>query len=157
MPAKKISNIAAVVSEISRPIIESFGLLLWDVLFIKEGTNFILRIIIDKSNDFVSINDCEIVTKAIDPILDEKDLIEQSYIFEVSSPGINRILTKNHHFDLYKNKKIFIQLIRPFENKREFTGVLQEYNNNIITILSDDDIIYSFNKKDTSKITSLDE
>jgi Uncharacterized protein conserved in bacteria len=155
--SSKKPNISALVTSIAEPILQPLKLTLWDVLFVKEGSSFILRIIIDKPNGLISINDCETVTKAIDPILDELDPIDTSYILEISSPGINRILKKTSHFNSCINKKISVKLIRPFNNKREFTGILKEYNNNVITILPDDGNVLNFEKKLTSSVSLCDE
>ena len=107
----KSQNTVGRTSAIVQPIIESLGLRLWDVEFIKEGAYYYLRIIIDK-DEAVTIEDCEAVSRKIDKIIDDEDYIEQSYFLEVSSPGIERELKKQSHFDVSLGKIVKIRLIR---------------------------------------------
>ena len=90
---------AAVVAGMAGPVAEEFGLMLWDVRFVKEGASWILRIIIDKESEPVSINDCVDLSRRMSTLLDEADPIPQSYCLEVTSPGANRELTRPEHFD----------------------------------------------------------
>ena len=95
----KGGNTAAAVRALAEPIAAQLGLSVWDVTFTKEGAQWYLRIYIDKP-DGVDIDDCERMTRAIDPVLDEADPIEDAYLLEVSSPGIERELTRADHFEL---------------------------------------------------------
>ena len=124
MAKGKGGNTVAAVWEIAAPIAEQLGLQLWDVRFVKEGADWFLRIFIDKEGG-VSIEDCEAMSRAIDQPLDEADPIEQSYCLEVSSPGLERELTREAHFQQYCGQKIKVRLIRPREGQREFAGVLE--------------------------------
>ena len=121
MPPK--TRVVDAVAEMARPVAQRIGLMIWDVRFVKEGATWYLRIFIDKPGG-VFISDCEDLSKAIDPLLDEADLIAQSYILEVSSPGIERELTRDEHFEWMTGRRILIRLIRPLDGVREFTGRL---------------------------------
>ncbi len=114
------------VEALVRPVVEGMGLQLWDVVFEKEGPDWYLRVLIDKTDGSVMDTDtCAAVSHAIDPILDEADPIEQSYFLEVGSPGLGRKLTRPEHYALEQGQKISVRLIRPDETgRREFTGTL---------------------------------
>lgn len=157
MAQNKGTNIAESVKAIAEPIAESFGVRVWDVRFLKEGAEWYLRIFIDKDGG-VNINDCENVSRAIDPLLDEKDFISQNYILEVSSPGLERELSRDEHFEEYIGKDVKVRLIRPMEGLgKEFCGVLKEANGSELTIED-----YSgknqvtINKKDTAWVKADD-
>ena len=102
------------VWEIAEPIAQSLGLEIWDIRFEKEGADWFLRIFIDKA-DGVSIDDCVEMSHAIDKPLDEADPIEQSYCLEVSSPGLERDLKRDAHFEKSIGDKIMVKLIRPVD------------------------------------------
>lgn len=157
MAQSKGSNIAESVKAIAEPIAENFGVRIWDVRFLKEGAEWYLRIFIDKENG-VNITDCENVSRAIDPILDEKDFISQNYILEVSSPGLERELVRDEHFEEYIGKDIKVRLIRPMEGLgKEFCGVLKEANGAELTIedYSGENQV-TINKKDTAWVKADD-
>ena len=118
------NNTVAVVTKIVKPIAEQLGLILWDVRFVKEGASWYLRVFIDKEGG-VTLNDCEAMSRAIDQPLDDADPIEQSYCLEVSSPGLERELTREAHLQQYCGQKIKVRLIRPRDGQREFAGVLE--------------------------------
>ena len=143
------TNVVSVVREIAQPIAEELGLRLWDVRFVKEGASWYLRVFIDKDGG-VDINDCVDMTHALNGPLDEADPIEVSYCLEVSSPGIERDLVRDEHFEAMKGRKIKLRLIRPDENKqREFAGILKDYADGIITVsLGEEE--RSFVKKETA-------
>ena len=130
-------NTVSRVWEIAEPIAEELGLILWDVCFEKEGANYYLRIFIDKE-DGVGIEDCVNMSHAMDAPLDEADLIDRQYNLQVSSPG--RKLTRDFHFDYALGEKVIVRLIRPFENQREFRGVLIDRSEDgAVTIEIDED------------------
>lgn len=134
MAQSKGANIAESVKSLVEPIAENFGVRVWDVRFLKEGAEWYLRIFIDKDGG-VNINDCENVSRAVDPLLDEKDFISQNYILEVSSPGLERELARDEHFKEYVGKDIKVRLIRPMEGLgKEFCGVLKTFDGNDLTI-----------------------
>lgn len=130
-------NVVGIVRAMAEPVAESLGLRLWDVRFVKEGASWYLRVFIDKDGG-VDINDCVNMTHALNEPLDEADPIEVSYCLEVSSPGIERDLTRDEHFEAMKGEKIKLRLIRPDENKqREFSGTLLNYEDGNITVSVD--------------------
>ena len=98
MPKGKGGNTVAAVWDIAAPIAEQLGLDIWDIRFVKEGADWFLRIFIDKDGG-VTIEDCENMSRAMDAPLDEADPIPQSYCLEVSSPGVERELTRDSHFE----------------------------------------------------------
>ena len=106
---------------------------LWDVLYIKEGSDWFLRVIIDR-DPAVDIDDCEKVSRALSKVLDEKDPIPDSYYLEVSSPGIERVLHREAHFAAYIGKPVRVLLIRPQDGKKELEGQLLQKEGNSISL-----------------------
>ena len=146
--AKKGGNTVDLVTEIVKPIVEQLGLSLWDVRFVKEGADYFLRIFIDSENG-ITIEDCEKVSRAVDLPLDEADPISQSYCLEVCSPGIERQLKKEEHFQAFIDSPIMVKMIRPIDKLgKEFSGILKESDRNTVKIDVDGDIV-TVNKKDT--------
>lgn len=131
---KGFGNTVSIVTEIVKPIASSLNLEIWDVRFEKEGSMWILKVIIDKE-DGVSLDDCESLSRPLDKKLDELDPIEQSYLLEVSSAGIERELTRDWHFEKLTGKEVMVKLIRPYENEREFIGQLICMENDMVSIL----------------------
>lgn len=148
-------NTAAVVWDIAKPIADSLGFILWDVKFLKEGAKWYLRITIDKDGG-VGIDDCVALHRAIDGPLDEADPIEQSYNLQVQSPGIERELTRDFHFERYMGEKIMIRLIKAFEGKRDYKGVLTAFDDENVTIALDEETELNVNKKEASWIKADD-
>ena len=124
-------NTVSRVTEIITPYAHQLGLEIWDVRFAKEGTDWYLRIFIDKDGG-ISIDDCVDLTHAITKPLDEADPISQSYTLEVSSPGV------------------MVRLIRPINNVRDFAGKLKSYSDGEITLELKDGEELKVNKKETS-------
>ncbi len=127
---------------------ETLGVVIWSVEFVKEGASYYLRYYIDK-NEGVSIDDCEAFSRMIDPILDEEDFIDESYYLEVSSPGIERLITEDWHFEAYINEDIKVRLIRPKDGKKEFIGTLTAFNDGVITLSCEGEEI-TLNKSETA-------
>ncbi len=110
-----------VVEALVRPVVEGMDLRLWDVRFEKEGPDWFLRVLIDRDEP-LDTDTCEAVSRAIDPLLDEADPIEQSYYLEVGSPGLGRRLTRPEHYEQLKGQKCAAHLIRPDEQGRRDYG-----------------------------------
>lgn len=145
-------NTVSLVWDIAEPIAEELGLILWDVVFEKEGANYYLRIFIDKE-DGVGIEDCVNMSHALDKPLDEADPVDRQYNLQVSSPGIERKLTRDFHFDYAMDEKVILRLIRPYENKREFKGVLIDYSESgAVTIEFPDETTMTAEKKEIAWI-----
>ncbi len=145
----KGGNTVKTVWEIAEPLAAELGLSIWDVRFLKEGSQWYLRVFIDKEGG-VGIDDCVNLSHAIDGPLDEANPIEQAYILEVSSPGVERDLVRDEHFTKYIGEKIKVKMIRPVEGKREFSGILESYDDGNITIRLEDESGFTFTKKEAS-------
>lgn len=145
-----MTNLEKKIEELVEPEIEKLGLELYDVEYVKEGKEYYLRIYID-SEKGVSIEDCENVTNVLNDILDKADYIKEQYFLEVSSAGIEKVLKYDKHFEKNLGKKIEINLYTKFENKKQYVGTLERYNDNEIVILTDDEEI-SFDKKNIANI-----
>ena len=142
-------NILAKINPLICPVIAGLGFELYDLVFIKEGSNWYLRVFIDKPSG-VTIDDCETASRAIEKVLDENDPIEQSYILEVSSPGIDRPLKKDADFVRFKGSLVDVKLYKPIGKQKAFTGVLQGLQDGNIVIVDDSGSIHSFPKSDVA-------
>lgn len=139
------------VEEIVTPFAKALGLAIWDIRFAKEGSDWYLRIFIDKDGG-ISIDDCVDLTHAITKPLDEADPISQSYMLEVSSPGVERELTKDEHFEKYIGSPVMMRAIRAIDGVRDFNGILKSYENKKITVELQDKSVITIDKKDTSYV-----
>lgn len=151
MAKGKGGNVVNAVWELAEPIAKELGLEIWDVRFLKEGADWILRIFIDKEEG-IDIEDCVNMTHAIDKPLDELDPIDQSYSLEVSSPGVERDLTRPEHFEKYKGANIKVKLIRPVDGQREFNGVLEDCDGKLFVLRLENGSAMEIDKKETSYI-----
>lgn len=141
------------VETLLEPIINELGYDLYDVVYVKEGKDHYLRIFIDQENG-IGIEDCEKVNEAINDILDEKDLIAESYFLEVSSPGLERLLRKEKHFRKNIGKEVMVKLYRPMNQKREFTGILKNFKDNKIALEMGKEIV-EFELKNTVSVNAV--
>ena len=116
-------NIAETVWQGIAPVAAELGLLIWDVEFVKEGAKRILRVTIDHE-DGITIEDCERMHRAIDPVLDEIDPIDTAYDLEVSSPGIERELRTDAHIDACVGERVEVRFFAPFEGQKTVEGIL---------------------------------
>lgn len=119
------------------PIAEANGVEVYDVEYVKEGSEFYLRAYIDKPEG-VNIIDCENVSRALSDALDKEDFIPDAYILEVSSPGLGRTLKKDKHLQKSIGQEVEIKLFKPVEKCKEFAGVLDDFDAESITILEGD-------------------
>ena len=126
-------KITELVTEFAKPIIEENGCSLWDVEYVREGAERSLRIYIDKDGG-IDISDCEKIHRAIDPILDEKDPIAESYHFEVCSAGVERALKRPSDFEAFMGSPVLVKLYRPRNGLKEIPGVLRGYADGRITV-----------------------
>ena len=132
--AQGTGGAAATVEQLVRPTVEGMGLRLWDVRFEKEGPDWFLRVLIDRDTP-LDTDTCEAVSRAIDPILDETDPIQQSYYLEVGSPGLGRRLTRPEHYEALRGQKCLAHLIRPDDKgRREVSGLLLGLENGSIML-----------------------
>jgi len=123
MKFKKFGGTEQKVYDLIRPITDELGYYLWDVCYEKEGALWYLRVFIDQ-DEGISINDCERATAPISKLLDEKDPVDQSYILEVGSAGLERDLLKEEHFEVCQGDKVRIRFIRETNGEKEITAVL---------------------------------
>lgn len=153
MANSKGKNTVSTVEEIARPIADELGLRIWDVRFLKEGSQWFLRVFIDKDGG-VDINDCERMSRALDEPLDKADPIDGEYILEVSSPGVERELIRPEHFHEFIGADIMVKMIRPIEGiGKEFKGVLTQYADGAVTITDHSgENTVTINKKDAAYI-----
>lgn len=119
--------------EILTPIVDANGFELVDVEYVKEGGTWYLRAYIDKPGG-ITVDDCELVSRAANDILDERDFIDDSYVFEVSSPGLGRPLKKEKDFARSIGEEVEIRTFRPINRQKEFTGILTAYDKDTVTI-----------------------
>lgn len=161
MPNKQHASpggIAGAVAPLVEPITAELGLLLWDIRFVKEGATWILRVVIDRENAPVSINDCVDVSRRLSPVLDEADPIPQSYCLEVTSPGADRELIRPEHFDYYEGYPVTVKLYRPDEQgRRELTGILLGLNDGELAIQTDEDETLALDKKTVAAVHAIDQ
>ena len=122
--AKNGKGIVETVWELADPIADELGCWLWDVEYVKEGARRVLRITID-SEEGITIDDCEKLHRAIDPLLDEADPIEEAYYLEVSSPGVERELRTPAHIEACEGWNVEVRLYAPLNGAKKFRGVLQ--------------------------------
>ena len=133
------------------PIVEAAGFELVDVEYVKEAGNWYLRGYIDKPGG-ITVNDCEAVSRAFSDKLDEDDFIEDSYIMEISSPGLDRPLKKEKDFKRSLGEAVDIKLYRAIERQKDFSGILTAYDADTVTIRYEDGSESTFNRKDIALI-----
>ena len=133
------------------PIVESHGFELVDVEYVKEAGTWYLRAYIDKPGG-ITVNDCELVSRTFSDILDEKDYIEDTYIFEVSSPGLGRPLKKEKDFARSIGEEVEIRTYRAIDRQKEFIGILVEYDKDTVTIEYEDGETQVFQRSDIALI-----
>lgn len=151
------NNTVAAVTKIVGPIAEQLGLILWDVRFVKEGASWYLRIFIDKEGG-VTLDDCEAMSRAINDPLDEADPIDQAYFLEVSSPGIERELTRPEHFEAMKGRDVSVNLYRPTaDGDKEIIAELLGLDDDNNILLADlDGVEFAINRKDAVSVRLYD-
>ena len=132
-----MANAAERVYSLIEETVKQQGVTLWDVRFLKEGANWYLRVFIDSENG-IGIDDCTNVSHAIDPIIDEADPIDKAYYLEVCSPGLNRELTKDEHFELMAGKDVIVHTIRAEDGTRDIKGKLISRDKEDVKVLLDE-------------------
>ena len=131
-----MSKVTEKVEALARPVIEDEGCELWSVEYVREAGSWYLRVFIDKDGG-VGIDDCERISRRLDPILDEADPIPDSYVFEVGSAGAERELKRPSDFEKFMGSEVEVKLYQPYEGKKSLVGKLEAYENGDITISSD--------------------
>lgn len=133
-----MANIEEKIENLVKPKIEELGYSLYDVQYVKEGQNYILRIFIEKPNGSIDLNDCERVNNGINDLLDNANYIKEQYFLEVSSTGVEKTLRKEKHLEENIGKEIQMNLFKPIEidgkRQKEIVGILKSFNSENITI-----------------------
>jgi len=153
---KSAKNIVEQVSNALTPVINDLGYEVWDIEYVKEGAEYFLRFTID-NDEGITIDDCETVHRAIDPLLDELDPIEDAYNLQVSSPGLERDVKYDWHYEVLAGETLEIHLFAPIEAypaKKVFTGILVSYENAVIT-LNSNGTVYQIPHEAVSKATTV--
>lgn len=145
-----MAKVTETVAALAAPIVEKAGCSLWDVEYVKEAGEWFLRVYIDKEGG-VSIDDCEAVSRPLSDLLDEKDPIEGSYTFEVSSAGADRVLKKPEHFERFMDAEVEVKLYRPREGRKEFVGLLRSYEDGAVTLEMGNETL-SFTKQEIALV-----
>lgn len=128
-----MSKIPEQVAALARPVVEEEGCTLWDVEYVREAGTWYLRVFIDKEGG-LGIDDCERISRRLDPMLDEADPIPESYVFEVGSAGAERELKRPRDFEMFMGSEVELRLYRPLDGSKSFVGVLKGYDSGGVTI-----------------------
>ena len=149
-----MANIEEKVENLIKEKIENIGYELYDVLYLKEGKNYILRIVIDNKNG-ISLEDCEKVNNEITDLLDEADYIKEQYFLEVSSPGIERLLRKDWQLKKNIDNKVQISLFKKDENGfKEYIGILKKVEDDYLKIIQENNE-YMVQRKNISQVKTI--
>ena len=142
-----MGKVAETVTDFVLPIAHSEDLNLIDVEFLKEGSDWILRIFLENKDGDLTIEECEKVSRALSMILDEEDPIDKSYILEVSSPGLERPLKTEEDFERFKGELIAVKTFKKIDGEKEFVGTLKDFETDSITLLlkNDQEITIDYN------------
>ena len=133
------------------PLMEEHNFELVDVEYVKEAGNWYLRAYIDKEGG-IAVDDCEVISRKLGEWLDKEDFIDESYILEVSSPGLGRPLKKEKDFIRSMGKDVDVRLYRQIDKQKEFTGALSAYDENTVTLTMEDGSLMVFEKPDIALI-----
>ena len=137
--------------ELILPIVEGNGFELVDVEYVKEAGTWYLRAYIDKEGG-IAVDDCEVISRKLSDWLDKEDFIDESYILEVSSPGLGRPLKKEKDFARSLGKDVEVRLYRQLNRQKEFTGVLSAYDESTVTLTMEDESQMVFERGDIALI-----
>ncbi len=143
-------NVESIVSEIAEPIVKEVGVELYDVEYVKEGGQWYLRVFID-AEDGVDIEQCEKVSRLLDPALDKADPVREAYYLEVSSVGLDRQLKKEKDFRYFMGEMIEVRLYKAYEGQKEFVGRLIDFENGSFTIEKGEDTV-TFTQKEAALV-----
>ena len=130
-----MSKITEKVEALAKPVVEDEGCELWAVEYVREAGSWYLRVLIDKDGG-VGIDDCERISRRLDPILDEADPIPDIYVFEVGSAGAERELKRPSDFERYIGSEIEVKLYQPYQGKKSYVGTLEAYVGGDVTVSS---------------------
>ncbi len=151
--ANNAKTVAARVRELAEPLAEQLGIWVWDTEYVKEGARRVLRITVD-SEEGIGIDDCEKLHRAIDPLLDEEDLIEEQYYLEVCSPGIERELKTDIHIEACEGWDVEVKLYAPRDGSKLFRGVLLPMAENGDIVIESGEKTLVFERQSVAKIST---
>jgi len=143
-------KVTELVAQFAKPVVEANGCELWDVEYVREGSEYFLRLYLDKEGG-VDINDCERISRAMDPILDEKDPISTSYHFEVCSAGLERALKRPSDFERFMGSPVTLKLYRPRNGLKEIPCILTGYEDGRVTVTAGKETI-TFEKSEVALV-----
>lgn len=149
-----MASIEERVENLLQKKIEELGYKLYDVQYVKEGQNYFLRVYIEKENGSIDLNDCEKVNDGINDLLDTADYIKEQYFLEVSSTGVEKVLRKDKHLADNIGVEVEVNLFKPINKQKEFVGILENFNDNEITLKVQENEI-KLNRKDISQIKTI--
>lgn len=127
------NNVARTVAKLVTPLVDDCGIELVEVKYVKEGGRWFLRVFIDKPGG-IGLQDCELVARCIDPVLDTHDPVPHAYTLEVSSPGVDRPLNKLADFQRFSGERVSLSTFVPVDGKRRFTGILGPASDHSVTL-----------------------
>lgn len=154
---KSPGGVAGVCRRLAQPVADELGLTLWDVRFVKEGASWYLRYIIDKDGG-AGLDDCVALSRRLNPMLDEADPIPQSYSLEVSTPGVERELTRPEHFAYCEGWAVVVRLYHAVDGEREFAGILLPTPaDGGVAIETEEGTVLTFEKKEVALVHVLDD
>ena len=143
-------KVTEIVQKLAEPVVTEHGCTLWDVEYVREGDQRFLRLYLDKEGG-VDIDDCEAVSRAMDPLLDEADPIPESYHFEVCSAGLERVLKRPSDFARFLGSPVTVKLYRPLNGRKEIPAVLTGYCDGRITVEAGTETI-TFEKSQVAQV-----
>jgi len=147
-----LANIEEKIENLTSKTINDLGYELYDVEYVKEGKDYFLRIYID-SQKGIDLDDCERVSNEITELLDKEDYIKEQYFLEVSSPGVERVLRKEKHLEDNIETEVQIKLFKPQDGQKQYKGILKDFNNDYVTILTNEEI--KIDRKNISQIKTI--
>ena len=128
-----MSKITEKVAALAKPVVEEEGCTLWDVEYVREAGTWYLRILVDKEGG-LGIDDCERISRRLDPMLDEADPIPDSYVFEVGSAGAEREFKRASDYEQFLGSEVELRLYQPINGSKSFVGTLKAYDDGDVTI-----------------------
>ena len=150
-----MSKIEDKIESLVKDKIEELGYELYDVLYLKEGKNLILRIVID-SKDGISLDDCENVNNNIKEIIDNEDPIQEQYFLEISSPGVERLLRKEWQLKKFINSEVEIKLFKKDDNgNKNYTGILDSVEKDYLTIIDSEENVIKVDRKNITQVKTV--
>lgn len=146
----------SVLEILLNPRVQEIGYELYDLTFEKKGKDWVLVLFIDSPKG-ISLDDCETVSRFISTVLDEKDPIEQSYTLEVSSPGIDRVLKKDSHYQANIDQEIMVNLFAPVDGRKNYQGLLLSFNDDYLSLELENGKTIELDREKITKANKIDE